>query len=146
MKVGTTADRIVIEYDFRAGPEQVWSALTSKDAVSAWWGGHVTLEPRTGGAFREEWTDEAGRKVVTTGTVQRLEPPELLEFSWADDDWPQPTQVIISLEPASDVKTMLRLEHRGWPALPGDARQQLIERHAAGWHHHLRALEAYLGR
>jgi uncharacterized protein YndB with AHSA1/START domain len=146
MKVGTTADRIVIEYDFRKNSRDVWAALTSPEAIGAWWGGDVRLEPKAGGAFREEWIDGTGRKVVTIGTVNRFEPPELLELSWADEDWPQATQVSMNVEPVADAKTVLRLDHRGWSVLPADRRQQLIEQHAAGWHHHLRNLEAYLGR
>jgi uncharacterized protein YndB with AHSA1/START domain len=146
MKVGTTADRILIEYDFGKHPKQVWAALTSPEAIAGWWGDHVSLTPKTGGAFREEWVDEAGREVVTSGVVNRCEAPELLEFSWADDDWPHATHVALILEPLSAEKTRLRLEHRGWSGLPAEKQQRLIEKHAAGWHHHLRALEAYLER
>jgi len=146
MKVGTTVDRIVIEIDFRKKPDEVWAALTSPDAIAAWWGGHVSLSAQAGGAFREEWTDEAGRKVITSGTVSRSQPPELLELSWADEGWPHETRVAFILEPVSEEKTLLRLEHRGWSGLPADKQQPLIEQHKAGWHHHLRALEAYLGR
>ena len=35
MKVGTTADRIVIEYDFRKNSRDVWAALTSPEAIGA---------------------------------------------------------------------------------------------------------------
>ncbi|WP_114943166.1 SRPBCC family protein [Microvirga calopogonii] len=146
MKVGTTADRIIIEYDIRQAPQRIWAALTAPDAITAWWGGHVSLDAKAGGSFREEWTDEMGRRVVTTGTVSRCEPPEFLELSWADEDWPQSTQVSMVLDPVAETKTLLRLEHRGWSVLPADRRQRLIEQHAAGWHHHLRDLEAYLGR
>jgi uncharacterized protein YndB with AHSA1/START domain len=146
MKVGTTADRIVIEIDFRKGPEEVWSALTSPEAIAAWWGKHVSFAPRAGGAFRQEWTDEAGRTVITSGIVSRSERPELLELSWANEDWPHETRVAFILEPMSEERTLLRLEHRGWSGLPADRQEQLIEQHKAGWHHHLRALEAYLGR
>ena len=67
-------------------------------------------------------------------------------MSWADEDWPQATRVSMILDPVAETKTLLRLEHCGWSVLPADRRQQLIERHTAGWHHHLRDLEAYLGR
>jgi len=71
MKVGTTADRIVIEYDIRQAPQQIWAALTAPEAIASWWGDHVHLDARAGGTFREEWTDETGRTVVTSGTVNR---------------------------------------------------------------------------
>lgn len=146
MKVGTTADRILIDYDFSQTRERVWAALTSAEAIAAWWSDDVSLMPTAGGAFREEWTDETGRKIVTSGFVSHYEPPEMLELSWADDDWSHTTHVSLILEPLSETKTLLRLEHRGWAGLPADRRQALIEQHAAGWHHHLRSLEAYLGR
>jgi uncharacterized protein YndB with AHSA1/START domain len=72
MKVGTTADRIVIEYDMGKDPQQIWAALTAPEAIASWWGAHVSLDAKAGGAFREEWTDETGRKVVTSGTVNRF--------------------------------------------------------------------------
>jgi uncharacterized protein YndB with AHSA1/START domain len=146
MKVGTTADRIVIEYEIGKAPQQIWAALTAPEAIASWWGAHVSLDAKAGGAFREEWTDETGRRVVTSGTVNRFEPPEFLELSWADEDWPHATQVSMILDPAAETRTLLRLEHRGWSGLPAEKRQRLIEQHVADWHHHLRDLEAYLVR
>jgi uncharacterized protein YndB with AHSA1/START domain len=146
MKVGTTADRIVIEYEIGKAPQQIWAALTSPEAIASWWGAHVSLDAKAGGAFREEWTDETGRRVVTSGTVNRFEPPEFLELSWADEDWPHATQVSMILDPVAETRTLLRLEHRGWSGLPAEKRQRLIEQHVADWHHPLRDLAAYLVR
>jgi uncharacterized protein YndB with AHSA1/START domain len=146
MRVETDGQRIVLEIALPVLPERVWAALVSPEAVAAWWGDHVRLVAEPGGELRERWRDGSGREVVTAGTVQRCEPPRLLETSWADDDWPGETVVRFGLRAAAGGGCVLRLEHAGWENLPAERRRELIEAHAAGWGGHLRSLAAYLKR
>ena len=146
MRACTMDDSLAIEAELPAPVGRAWAALTSPAAVAAWWGGHVRLEPRPGGRLHERWTDERGRAVVTTGVVTRLEPPTLLEMTWSDDDRPGETRVAFALEERAGGRSLLRLEHRGWDALPAVGRRELIEAHAAGWRRHVRSLCEHLGR
>ena len=144
MRVETSDDRLLIEIELAVPVGQVWAALTSPAAICAWWGDYVRMDPRVGGTLREEWADASGREVVTAGVVTRLDPPTLLEMTWADDDWPGETTVRFALATPDGGGTLLSLEHRGWHALPADRRRRLIDEHAAGWRHHVRSLRSYL--
>ena len=146
MKVQTTDDRLLIEVELAVPREQAWAALTSPAAIAIWWGEHVRLSAHAGGKLREDWTDAAGRNVATTGVVTRCEPPTLLEMTWSDDDWPGETRVLFVLDEHDDDRSSLRLEHRGWEALPAERRRSLIDAHALGWRRHMRSLCAYLER
>ena len=146
MRVQTTDDRLLIEIEWAVPVEQVWAALTSPTAVAEWWGDHVHFVPQVGGELREEWTDAAGREIVTTGVMTRWDPPRSLEMTWSDDDWPGETKVLFTLEERDGDRSILRLEHRGWQALPAERRRRLIDEHAAGWRRHLESLGSYLQR
>jgi uncharacterized protein YndB with AHSA1/START domain len=55
---------ILLSYEIAARPARVFDALTKE--IGAWWthafkkGGIVRFEPRVGGRFYEEWSDETG--------------------------------------------------------------------------------------
>lgn len=137
---------IVIETELPIPHEQVWTALTTPEAVSIWWGAYVQLTPGQGGAFREQWVNDSGRSVTTTGRIVRWDPPSCLEFTWADDDWSVETRVRMTLETGNrGNRTLLRLVHTGWDKFPGVQRGQLIDAHTAGWRQHLRSLGSFLG-
>ncbi|MDP8922098.1 MAG: SRPBCC domain-containing protein [Chloroflexota bacterium] len=146
MNVETTDTRLRVEVELAAPVDRAWVALTAPDALSEWWGNYVRLAPEVGGELREEWTDDTGRVVVTTGIVMRCEPPVSLAMTWADEDWPGATTVAFTLAEHGGGRTVLRLEHAGWDALPVDRRRALIEAHAAGWRDHLESLRSYLRR
>ena len=145
MEIETTDDCVRIRFAVPVAAADAWDALTRAEAIAAWWGDHVALDPTPGGAFRETWTD-GRRSVVTSGRVPRFEPPQILALTWADDDWPAPTQVVFTLREQPDASTRVLLEHGGWEALTGRDRRGLIAAHAAGWQAHLEALRDYLGR
>ena len=88
-----------------------------KRAVT-WWSG-TGIAANT---FPQSFADVsvAAQPLVTSGVVNRFEPPEFLELSWAAEDWPQTTQVSMILDPVAETRTLLRLEHRGWSGLPAE--------------------------
>ncbi len=141
--VATGADRVVVRAEIRAPRELVWRSLTEEERIAEWWGGYVSLEARPGGRFTERWTDAGGRKVVTSGGVIRMEAPRTLELTWADEDWGEPTRVLLRLEEAADDTTRLTLEHSGWEAFPLSAREPALRAHASGWSRHVASLQAY---
>ena len=146
MRVQTTDDRLLVEIELAVPVAQVWAALTSPAAIADWWGDRVRFAPQVGGELREQWKDASGREIVTTGVVTRIDPPTSLETTWSDDDWPGATQVLFTLEERDGDRSILRLEHRGWQALPAERRRKLIDEHAAGWRRHLESLSSYLRR
>ncbi|HEV7254906.1 MAG TPA: SRPBCC domain-containing protein [Mesorhizobium sp.] len=120
----------------------VWTLLTEPKHLQAWFGPYVSLEARAGGKFREEWTDDAGRRVVTTGRVEEFFPPERIAWSWADEGWGATTRVRFELV-GQDDETELRLEHSGWSAFPDALGDELKREHEVGWRKHLENLARY---
>lgn len=141
MQVDVAAESIRIAVGVGCPPEEIWPLLTESRHIRSWWGGHVSLDARHGGALREVWSDGA-REVVTSGTVRRFDPPRLLVMSWADDDWPGETEVSFALE-EGDGRTELVLVHSGWDIHPLETRRDLMEAHAQGWGGHLERLARY---
>ncbi|AXS38903.1 SRPBCC domain-containing protein [Breoghania sp. L-A4] len=145
MQLTTGEYDIRIELDLPIPIEAAWILLSTPEALSIWWGAHVTLDARAGGHFREEW-ERDGQPVVTNGTVLRCEPPALLEMTWADNSWSGQSRVRIMLEetpPREDPNgCRLILEHCDWQHVRTDDPAALIAAHARGWQRHLQKLAA----
>lgn len=120
----------------------VWTLLTEPKHLQAWFGPRISLEPRLGGQFREEWMNDAGRRVVTSGRVEEFRPPESIAWSWADEDWGATTRVRFALDGQGD-ETELFLEHSGWSAFPEALGDELKREHEVGWRKHLESLARY---
>ncbi len=143
MWVESTEDRLVIGTTLPVTADQAWRALTDPAMVARWWGPRIRFDARAGGSLTERWADSQGRTTLTQGRVVWFEPPRRLVLGWSDDGWPGETTVEFRLEKDGE-RVWLRLEHRGWDAFPATDRATLIDRHCAGWRHHLTALGAAL--
>jgi uncharacterized protein YndB with AHSA1/START domain len=119
-----------------APAHEVWRAVVEAEVRAGWWG-YLELDASVGGRFEERWTDGSGRQVLTDGLVTEVVADRLLALSWKDDSWPAATQVEMRL--AEDgAKTLVRLVHTGWQALPDGS--ALAEEHRMGWRMHLDSL------
>lgn len=146
MLVSREPDLFRLAVTLNAGVPDAWTMLTSPVGLARWWGDHVTLDTFVGGQLREQWT-ESDRTVTTVGRVVLCEPPNVLAFTWADDDWLVVTGVswqLVSVADAPAPRCELHLEHRGWLALPDDRREMLMHAHIDGWSKHLARLAAVL--
>lgn len=146
MLVSREPDLFRLAVTLNASAVDTWSMLTSPAGVARWWGDHVTLDTFTGGKLREQWT-EGERTVTTVGRIVVYEPPHVMAFTWADDDWMAVTGVSWQLTDVANSPTPrcdLQLEHRGWLALPDDRRESLMQAHIDGWSKHLHRLAAVL--
>jgi uncharacterized protein YndB with AHSA1/START domain len=115
--------------------DDTWEILTGASHITSWWGNHVSLEARPGGAFVEHWSD-GNRALVTRGTVTCCEPPNRLTLTWEDDGWAHETSLNLAIKPVPGGSTLVLL-HQGWDQFPPDQRQQLRQAHESGWRHHL---------
>jgi len=148
MLVSREPDLFRLSVTLNAGVADAWHALTSPDGLTRWWGDHVTLELSPGGQLREQWT-EGDRTVTTVGRIVLCEPPHVIAFTWADDDWLAVTGVswqLTEVAGAPEPRCDLLLEHRGWLALPADHRESLMQAHINGWTKHLGKLAALFAR
>jgi uncharacterized protein YndB with AHSA1/START domain len=82
--VFTDDDRptVRVERRFPHPVEKVWLAVTAPEHLGAWFPSPVELDLRPGGAMR--FTAFAG-DAAADGTVEEVEPPRLLVFSWGED-------------------------------------------------------------
>jgi uncharacterized protein YndB with AHSA1/START domain len=71
-----------IERRFPHPIDKVWRAITTPEHLGEWFPSSVDLELRPGGEMR---FGAVGGGAPTTGTVERVEPPRLLTFTWGDD-------------------------------------------------------------
>lgn len=124
-----------------APPEQVWHALTSPDALAAWFwpesfGTQARTDLRVGGEYR---IAAAAAGMAVSGSYLEIEPPDRLAFTWRWDGEPGETLVTVRLT-AAGPDTELVLTHEGF----ADDRQR--DNHVQGWSDCLARLPGRLAR
>jgi uncharacterized protein YndB with AHSA1/START domain len=116
---------------YAAGPDEVWSALTSPQRLAQWYGA-VEGDLRTGGEFTafisiSGWD---GR-----GRIELCDPPrQFLVVMWEEEG--KETVVTVALSPSSH-HTLVDVEVRGVPL-------DLIWAYGIGWHMHAENLGIHL--
>ena len=119
----------------------VWDAFASEEDRSRWWS-YLSLDAHPGGQLIERWRDATGQERTTSGEVLEVEAPHRLRCSWRDDDWPQSTDVELTLRPGADA-TCVRIRHSGWERLGAPGRELCLT-HVGGWQAHLANLKRFL--
>ncbi len=135
-------DTIKLDRKLSRPPQEVWITLFSKNARRVWWGDRVQLHPEENSRFREYWRDADGRDRLSKGRILALEENRLVRISWKDDDWPEYTEVVITLT-AEDNGTKLELVHDGFIKL-GPKLHFNVEEYLHGWEALLDDLNIYL--
>lgn len=120
--------------------EHVWAGLADRHQRQQWFP-HLELDPRRGGVLCERWIDDEGAENVTRGQVVRADPPQRLTATWADEGWPAPTRLDITMT-ATALGTRVRVRHTGWEMQRNG--EQLAHAHRDGWRAHLHRLARYL--
>jgi uncharacterized protein YndB with AHSA1/START domain len=86
-----------LQRTYRASRATVYSALTDRDKLPAWFGPHgfsaaiVTLDPRVGGGYEIAMQPPAGDLFHISGEFKEVEPPARLVYTFQDD--PQPPTI-----------------------------------------------------
>ena len=127
----------VVEREIRiaARPETVFDFLVDPEKMVRWKGRCAELDPRPGGVYRVEISDQA----IARGEYVEIERPKRVVFTWGWEGQetgphgvaPGSSRVEVELSPDGD-GTLVRLRHLD---LPEDER----EIHGQGW-------DNYLGR
>lgn len=119
---------VQLEIMIDAPPETVFEFFVDPTLMRKWMGGHVVLEPRSGGRFAVDIGTNHAR-----GSFVEVERPERVVFTWgwdgSDQVPPGSSTVTLILEP-KDEGTLVRLTHAD---LPGGE----DIRHTHGWNHYL---------
>jgi len=139
----TFPDRIERTVHLERPPREVWSALTTAEGLSAWFGERATIDLRPGGAASMTF---AGGLTVEM-RVERVDEPNLFAYTWRlpdlPDDDPRRTYVEFTLEPER-AGTVLRVVETGFAQLPIDTRSDTYESHSEGWSRELAELADHL--
>jgi uncharacterized protein YndB with AHSA1/START domain len=129
--------RNVVEREVRiaARPETVFAFFTDPEKMVKWKGGKAELDPRPGGIYRVEISEQA----IARGEYVELEPPSRVVFTWGWEGQesgsgehavpPGSSRVEVSLSAEGD-GTLVRLRHLDLP-------EQAVEVHGQGWDHYL---------
>ena len=117
-----------------AAPDLVFDQWLDPEALQEWMCPRpvrvidVTVEPHVGGVVRID-VDDSGTRVLISGQFLTIDRPNLLRFTWANSNWPDPTSesvVNVSFEPVGDDETLMSIEHSLLP--PAE-----FESFDAGW-------------
>ncbi len=118
----------------------VYVAVSLQDAfevftaeIDAWWRhgrrfriagakpGRIFFEQRLGGRLFETVDLPSGSRTFQTGSVVEWEPPHRLALEWRAVNFKPHEKTLVEVTfTAMGEGTMVRVEHRGWSALPGD--------------------------
>lgn len=102
-----------------AAPDVVFDEWLDRESLQEWMCPRpvrvldVTVEAHVGGTVRFD-VDDSGTRVLISGQFLTIERPRLLRFTWANSNWPDPTQesvVNVSFEPVGDDQTLMSIEH-----------------------------------
>jgi uncharacterized protein YndB with AHSA1/START domain len=105
--------------------EKIWAALTDPKVLANWIGA-VEIELRVGGKYVVHFRESEN---AMTGTITRLEPLRLLEYTWLESHIPVPQSLVRwELQPENG-SCRLRLTH----IVPAGAPWKEIVGYAGGW-------------
>jgi uncharacterized protein YndB with AHSA1/START domain len=136
-------DRIERIVEMAHPPERVWTAITTAEGLSAWFGHQAGIDLRPGGAAWMKWDDGASVDM----RVERVEEPSVFGFTWRinglPEEDPRRTYVEFTLE-AVDAGTRLTVVESGFAQLPADAHDSAFGGNTDGWRRELGELVAHL--
>ncbi|MDC7802979.1 MULTISPECIES: SRPBCC domain-containing protein [Microbacterium] len=127
-------DSVTVAADLDASVEVVWRLLTA--GRGAWWP-EMRFEAAVGSPLVETWVEE-GRQVCATGSVTRCDEPHVLGFSWTEQGWEHPLDVVIELV-AHGQATSVTLTESGF--CRARTPHSLPAEHEEGWRYHLARLK-----
>ena len=136
-------DRIERTVDIAHPPATVWSALTTAEGLSSWFGQEASIDLRPGGSARMTW--DSGHTAEMR--VERVEEPAVFGFTWhiygLPEDDPRRTYVEFTLQSAG-AGTRLTVVESGFAQLPEDAYRTAYHGNTQGWASELGELADYL--
>ncbi|MFI0451166.1 SRPBCC domain-containing protein [Actinomadura sp. 6N118] len=138
------SDRIERERVLRHPIERVWTALTTAEGLSQWFGSEAEIDLRPGGRAYFRWEDLDDESV---GTITVVDPPHRFAFRWGIEGLPKTdalqTLVEFTLEPVPE-GTRLRLVESGFAQAADDIARSAHKANSQGWDAELGDLAAYL--
>lgn len=122
---------VVIEKTFNASVDRVWSAITDKDKMKAWYFALDEFKPQVGFEFQFEGGKEE-KCYLHLCKITEVVPGKKLQYSWKYDGYPGNSLVTFELFEAGD-RTRLKLTHTGLGTFPASNPDLARENFVAGW-------------
>jgi uncharacterized protein YndB with AHSA1/START domain len=128
-------DQFSQEIYIEAKPEKIFSAITTPEELTSWWGDESayqcdlwTVDLRVGGRFHSEGKGSGANRFVVEGTYMEIQPPNLLVYTW-EPSWHQipPTTVRWELIPQGS-GTLVKITHSGFAG-----KVEALNDHKNGW-------------
>lgn len=134
--------QIEIKRKLKYTSNQVWNALSSKEALSDWLMETTDFALIEGHQFQFHTKPRGGFDGIVHCRILEFKEYEHLKFTWKASNWPQPTTVIWRLNSIGENETMLTLSHNGFVGVNGWFTQKML---GFGWKNLLgKKLENYL--
>ena len=125
--------------------EKVWSALTTLEGLTGWFGSHAEGEVAPGQDVRMRWEQYGNAEQVLA--IQVVDPMSVFAYSWAvngaPEGDPRRTYVEFLLEPTA-AGTRLTVNESGFAQLPDEWLDATYKGNSDGWNAELGELVAYL--
>ena len=138
-------DSIEMSIKLKASAGWIWNALTDRGELANWWSEDVVLEPKVGGAFKEPWEDDTGKRQLASGKVLKLKKEQFITYTRKEKTWPKEATTECSLKIEDTGKErILTLTHSGWETLPEPLKKAAMKDFKLGWSYHLKELKSYL--
>jgi uncharacterized protein YndB with AHSA1/START domain len=136
---------LIVRRTIHAGAEQLFAAWTEPGRIMEWWGpANVScpaaeIDLRVGGRYRIANKMPDGGVEWITGEFLRIEPPQVLVFTWRLESGGDATErVTVRFEARGDKTDVVVLHEQILDAGTRD-------RHEHGWHGCLDGLARYIG-
>ena len=139
-------DVVVVEKILHAPVDRVWSAITNKNEMKAWYFDLEDFKPEQGFTFKFNGGPEEGPVYVHLCEVTEVIPEQKLTYSWRYEGLPGISYVTWALE-AKGENTLLTLTHTGLGSIAVSGAAFAIENFKGGWDHFInKALPSYVGK
>lgn len=122
--------QILIKRIYQHDIEKIWTALTSKEALSSWLMETTDFELAEGQSFQFRTRPRRNFDGIVNCQVLEFEAPHFISFSWQANQMPQPTFVQWKLTAIGEGKTMFTLSHTGFKGFDGWITRQIL---SFGW-------------
>jgi len=124
---------IRLERLFNAPIANVWTAITNKDEMKAWYFDLAEFKPEVGFTFQFTGGPSKEEQYLHLCEITEVIPQKKLTYSWRYDGYPGISFVSFELFAEGD-KTLLRLTHTGIGSFPETATNAFaISNFKAGW-------------
>ena len=137
MSTNPDYDPLVISVAVPLEPEQAFRLFTA--GIDQWWpsgshsvtgeGSRPTFETRIGGRIYEVGADGTEH---TWGTIESIEPPDRVAFTWHPGREPETAQLVEVVFVSRGEETVLTLTQTGWAAL-GNRAAETRRGYETGW-------------